>query len=582
MTHGKAGLAIILMGLSLPALAQTSTDKKTTPAAPAAASASSVPDGGEPVFIRPETAEQRKARIGSAEDPGSNPDPSKHFWRFGKSEHIERFERRFAAYDQEEGYVRPMAMVNIAKEIYQQNDKYVWVWIIDPESYPTVEAAAPPPKTRFNKETIKFLTSIRGDFTTLTPPDSETVIRFEQSSEGLPTSGSWRNALAIADMNGDGFVDIIAPPERAGSTAPAIFLGDGKGHWKYWSALKWPRPLDYGAVVAADFNHDGHMDLAFSVHLTGVFAFLGDGKGGFTESSEGLPIDFPTRKLVATDVDGDGYPDLVAISEGPSLRGQGNPSYGKLLVFFNRNKGRKWQAANVSDPSLDFGGDSLSVGDLNGDKVPDFIGSSVYFGNQDVMYLSQMGKPKWKNFQSDGLTLPSLSYYGGSAIGRFTSSKVDDAIIAYVHFWPSDLDPETVPKPPVEQVINVDYIALRGNQLKRTPIVRWEGNRAVLGIGAADMDGDGKLDFLYTRFDPREAVIMLGDGKGGFKRARVEGLTPEPLSNYDIRIADVNGDGRPDVIIMYESSEPTALAARNGSIQVFLNRGTGVSPASSK
>src|ERR1700737_2111182 len=99
MTHRKSGLAIMLMGLSLPALAQTSTDTRTAPPAPALASASQkVPDGGAPVYIRPETAEQRKARLGT-EDPGTDPDPGKHFWRFGKSYHIERFERRFAAYD---------------------------------------------------------------------------------------------------------------------------------------------------------------------------------------------------------------------------------------------------------------------------------------------------------------------------------------------------------------------------------------------------------------------------------------------------------------------------------------------------
>ena len=46
-----------------------------------------------------------------------------------------------------------------------------------------------------------------------------------------------------------------------------------------------------------------------------------------------------------------------------------------------------------------------------------------------------------------------------------------------------------------------------------------------------------------------------------------------PNTNYDITIADVNGDGKPDVIVMYESSGTTLLSAQNGSIQVFLNRG---------
>src|SRR5439155_2430386 len=126
-------------------------------------------------------------------------------------------------------------------------------------------------------------------------------------------------SIAVADMNGDGCPDIVAPPERGlANGIPSIFLGDCKGHWSFWKDVHWPFSLDYGSVVAADFNRDGKMDLAFGVHLTGVVVFLGDGKGNFTESNSGLPKDFPTRRLQVVDVDRDGYPDIVAISEGPS------------------------------------------------------------------------------------------------------------------------------------------------------------------------------------------------------------------------------------------------------------------------
>ena len=103
--------------------------------------------------------------------------------------------------------------------------------------------------------------------------------------------------------------------------------------------------------------------------------------------------------------------------------------------------------------------------------------------------------------------------------------------------------------------------------------MRWEAGRSVPGVAPADFDGDGKQDVMFTRHDPREAVLLLGDGKGGFSRAAVEGIPLRPQSNYDILVADVNADSRPDVILMYEAESATSLSARNGSVHVYLNRG---------
>jgi len=557
-----AALATALLAQAPPA--------KQSPPTTTIAPAPSVPEGGEPAYITPETPEQRKARVGTAEDPGPNPDPNKHFWRYGKSYHIEKYDRRWENYEgAEPGYVRPYGFVNIQKEIYQRNDKYVWVWMGDP--VPGENEVPATPTARYNEKQLKYLQDMRSEFTEITPKASAKTIRFENSSEGLPTSGSWRNSLAVADMNGDGCPDIIAPPERKGRNLPVIFLGDCKGHWKLWRTVKWPRGVDYGSVVAADFDRDGHMDVAFGAHLQGIFVMLGDGKGNFTDATKGLPRDFGTRKIVVADVDHDGYPDIVAISEGPSPAQAPESPRGRVRVYFNRNKGTSWEEVDVAAPSAPTAGDWLTVANLTGNRTPEVIAATTYMNSNQTIYVSD-GPKKWKSV-SDPYLIPYLSMYFASAAGKFTSKKFDDAIVSYARVWPSGVPTEIIPDPSTKTIVGIDRLTLAGKEAKRTPIVRWSSARGIAGLAVGDFDDDGNLDIIYTRYDPREAVILLGDGKGGFTQATVAGLTLQPNTNYDIKVADVNGDGKPDVIVMYESSSGTAFSPQNGSIEVFLNRG---------
>lgn len=548
----------------------------------ATAAESPMPEGGVPRYYKPESADERMKRLDTGgEDPGPNPDPERVWIRKGgRKFKIARYDRRWAKFDVEPGYVRPLGMVNFADELYQENDKYVWVWH---------EEVAPPPtpeeletevrQSRYfdiQKEGIEYLDKIRDDFAPLDPPRSNVTVRFEESSNGLPTGGSWRNSLAVGDMNGDGFVDLITTAQRvAGSNVPSIFLGDGKGGWSVWRDYKWPSPINYGSVVAADLNKDKHMDLAFGLHLSGVAVYYGDGKGGFREA-KGLKRDFPTRRILVLDVDRDNWLDVVAISEGPM--GRGNATRGEqhtnLVAYLSRNKGEAWEAKNLAQPRSLISGDWLSAGNLNDDKYPDFVGSSIYFGGTQTIYLSK-GAGEYEMFDGKGTVIPFRSYYHANTIGRFSAKDRDDAIVSSFRVWPPDLDPKVVPPPPLMEVVGIDRITFAGGEARRVPIMRWKPDRAIWGMANGDLDGDGKLDILFTRHEPREAVILLGDGKGGFVRAAVEGLTLPPLRNYDVKLADVNGDGRPDVILMYESESGSGLAKKNGRIQVFLNRGSG-------
>lgn len=556
--HRRGGVfAVAVFTLLFSGAAAFSQDQKGSPGAPA-----QQPE---------ETPEQRLERLGVPEDPGPDPDPEREWFRFGRRYKILKFEKRFAAYDQPKGYVRPMANVGIPAEIYREDETHVWVWLpVYDETPPTPEELRRRQYFEYKPEQLEYLNKVAVEFVPIKPLASEVKIVFEESSKGLPQQGSWRNSLDVADFNNDGFPDIVVPPER-GSPAgvPLIFLGNGKGEWRLWESASFPDATDYGSVVAADLNKDGNMDLVAGIHLSGVRAFLGDGKGHFISANNGLEVDFPTRRAIVADVDRDGDLDIIALSEGPSPGPQQEGSLVRrnLKVFLNDGRAKKWTPIDVDDPNRVVSGDWLAAANLNGDRVPDFVGSSISFHGTDLIWLSE-GPRKWKAFGRD--FLPFWSYYFAVTTGKFTGRKTDDAVLSFYRIWPVDVDPEFAPTPPARTIVGLEMVSDLGGKPVRKTIAAWDSQWSVRALGSGDFDGDGKPDLVYTRQDTQELKILLGDGKGNFREASVEGAKIPGNSIYDLRVADVNNDGRPDLILMYESSERSMV--RDGAIRVFLNR----------
>lgn len=77
----------------------------------------------------------------------------------------------------------------------------------------------------------------------------------------------------------------------------------------------------------------------------------------------------------------------------------------------------------------------------------------------------------------------------------------------------------------------------------------------------ADLDGDGKLDMVLSNDQPDPKYILLNDGAGHFKLAGTFGDPNWPTRN--VALADLNGDGSPDI----------AVANRPGPSYVCFNNG---------
>src|SRR4029077_19700854 len=85
-----------------------------------------------------------------------------------------------------------------------------------------------------------------------------------------------------------------------------------------------------------------------------------------------------------------------------------------------------------------------------------------------------------------------------------------------------------------------------GNFLFRPAVTYGAGGGYAYSVTAADLNGDGKADLIVTGFYSQTLGVLLGDGDRNFHEALVNNMGWDPLS---VAAADVNGDGKPDLII---------------------------------
>ncbi len=87
------------------------------------------------------------------------------------------------------------------------------------------------------------------------------------------------------------------------------------------------------------------------------------------------------------------------------------------------------------------------------------------------------------------------------------------------------------------------------------------------GIAVAEVNGDGKADLLITGYDSNALTVLLGDGRNGFTRAASWfGPFVQPQG---VAVADFNRDGRADVVVAADGTAGLVVQYGNGSTDVF-------------
>jgi hypothetical protein len=180
----------------------------------------------------------------------------------------------------------------------------------------------------------------------------------------LPAEGAW--AAAVADLNGDGYDDLILGCVNNGVNAEGlnaiIYYGSSDG-WSERFQQQVPAP-SCTAVAAGDFNGDGKPDLAFI--CTGKLRVFYQSELGF-EPKRFIDPDITGETVASYDIDRDGYGDLIVRShEGIVTVYWGGPEgitmERSIIVPVSVRSSR----GNVTDES----GDAASLAEYVADAPP--------------------------------------------------------------------------------------------------------------------------------------------------------------------------------------------------------------------
>jgi len=187
----------------------------------------------------------------------------------------------------------------------------------------------------------------------------------------VPTESDQYRDVVFTDVNEDGWPDLVAT--KASSEVEGgihVWLNDGRGGW---------RPFNGPAVdgyftdaIVADVNGDGHVDIVAArrgglgaaqvggdlLPVGGIELWSGDGNGRW--SRQVLPEEGDVESLAVADVDGDGRLDIIA-------------GMYRLGVRLWKGTSSGWHRSTITDEGTWL---SVRVGDLNGDGKRELVAAS--------------------------------------------------------------------------------------------------------------------------------------------------------------------------------------------------------------
>jgi hypothetical protein len=373
-------------------------------------------------------------------------------------------------------------------------------------------------------------------------------------------------AAAAADFNGDGFQDLIfpsgcGPGDSCTPSGFTLLLSNGAGGFQ--APLSFTAPVNGANFLAvADFNGDGKPDVAVfnncdaSCTGTSVSIFLNTGNGTFSDPNVYEGGGVTQRAIVAGDFNGDGKADIAVLNACDQscsvpgvigiLLGNGDGSFQPVVTTNMPSGPATWIAGGNfnSDGTTD-----LVVVEGNGNVNDPYAGSAqILLSNGDGTFTFGNSYATGGDRSGNGMAVTTGDLNGdGKAdivIGNFCEPIVRGQLAYDVN------------------CANGSIGVLLGNgdgTFQYGPSYDIP-DANFLSIALADVNGDGKLDYIAST--ETGVAVSFGNGDGSFQPPTVYAAL-YVYQNVQLAIADLNGDGGLDIV------QPGA----SGQLALLYNQG---------
>jgi hypothetical protein len=389
-------------------------------------------------------------------------------------------------------------------------------------------------------------------------------------------------SIAVADLNSDGHLDVAVANDCQSSTncnngGVTVLLGNGDGTFQ--APVSYNSGGVYAASVAiADVNGDGHRDLIVANNCQSttncgsvvVGVLLGNGDGTFqapVSYSLGVAEAF---SVAASDLNGDGHPDLVVTS------GCQNAADCVSVVSVLLGNGDGTFQAPVSYSSGGVYATSVAIADLNGDGRQDLAVANecqVLDPSGGVCWGYAPGEVSVLLGNGDGTFQAPVSY-NSNAYQAFSVAVAD-----LNHDGHPDLAVVSACQSESNCVNGVVGVLLGNGDGTFQPVVNYNtgGGNAAFSVAIADLNGDGHLDLAVATASQCDGCsnsgvsTLLGNGDGTFQPAvshNSGGISG--IAFPSIAIADLNGDGKPDLLV---DNECQSGDCQDGIVGVLMHVG---------